>query len=527
MPRRIRSTRIRLCIVAATALTLNACAVSQNRQAPLQGAEGDSTPPLTQSYTSVAQHSTEVRRSAMYDFSSTDLDQSSDEPETLDEQSDSADADDLWEHMRAGFSLERPDDSRELQAEINWYARHPRFLERVSARANPYLHFVVERVEEKGFPLEIALLPVVESGFQPEARSPSDAAGLWQFIPGTGAHFGLKQNGWYDGRRDIYASTRAALDYLGQLNEQFDGDWLLALAAYNAGAGTVSRAIEKNQRNGRPTDFWSLDLPPQTREYVPKLLAITAIVADPVAFDVELEPVPNRRYLQRVKLNEPLDLDVAARLAGISLDEVKQLNPGFKTGTMAPNGPFHLLLPADKVDRFQTRLAELPGEERRSPTLARAASAHSPAKRTQVATAKPVAKQAKRTADEILRHTVAAGDTLWGIARKYGVSTVELTSWNRLDKRSSLQPGQRLQVSAAGSATKAGAASEAKLAAASQAGRSRAIRYTVRRGDSLWQISQRFRVTVSDLRQWNNIDGSADLQPGQRLRVYLDNSGQT
>ena len=435
MPRRILSTRIRLGIVAATALTLNACAVNSHRDVATAPDYGGGDAPVPQSYAATPQHSAAVRRSALYDLPSAGWDQTSDATDELAEQSEPPDAEDLWERLRAGFCLEHPDHSRQLQTEIDRYARHPRYLERVSERATPYLHFLVERVEEKGFPLEIALLPAVESAFQPEARSPSDAAGLWQFIPGTGAHFGLKQNGWYDGRRDIYASTRAALDYLGQLNEQFDGDWLLALAAYNAGAGTVSRAIEKNQRNGRPTDFWSLDLPPQTRAYVPKLLAISAIVADPVAYDVELEPVANRRYLQRVKLDAPVDLEVAARLAGISLDEVKQLNPGFKKGSMAPDGPFHLLLPADKASRFETRLAELPADQRRGSThhrVRKGETLEGVARRHGTIVAEPETGKPATPSASVPRHTVAAGDSLWGIARKYGVSTAQLASWNRL-----------------------------------------------------------------------------------------------
>ena len=211
----------------------------------------------------------------------------------MDHQHSQVAADDLWERVRSGFGLAHEVERSRVAVEAEMYSRDNGFLQRVSERAAPYLYHIVESVEDRKAPLELALLPIMESGFQPYAYSSGRAAGLWQFIPDTARHFGLEQNWWYDGRRDVYASTQAALEYLQLLNEQFHGDWLLALAAYNSGSGTVSRAIERNERAGRPTDFWSLDLPRETRMYVPRLLAISAIIADPASFGVDLEPIPN------------------------------------------------------------------------------------------------------------------------------------------------------------------------------------------------------------------------------------------
>ena len=208
---------------------------------------------------------------------------------------------DLWNRIRAGFQLEDMDHPR-IQRELNWYARHPEYMERVAERAQPYLHFIVEEFEKANIPSEIILLPIVESAFQPFAYSHGRAAGIWQFIPGTGRRFGLEQNWWYDGRRDVYASTMAAIKYLTSLNKQFDGDWMLALAAYNSGSGTVKRAIRRNKRQGKPTDFFSLHLPKETRAYAPKLMALKKLIANPEKYDMTIPSIPDEPYLARVKL---------------------------------------------------------------------------------------------------------------------------------------------------------------------------------------------------------------------------------
>ena len=270
---------------------------------------------------------------------------------------------DLWQRIRDGFTLEDTDHPR-LQRQLDWYVRHPAYMQRVAERATPYMYYVIETVEENNIPSELALLPIVESAFQPFAYSHGRAAGIWQFIPSTGRLYGLQQDWWYDGRRDVYASTQAAVAYLENLSREFDGDWMLALAAYNSGSGTVRKAIRRNKRRGKPTDFWSLDLPRETRAYVPKLLALKKLIADPAAFNLDLPAIPNEPYLAQVQLASQIDLARAAKLADISLDELYRLNPGYNRWATAPDGPHHLLIPRDNVDIFAENLKSLPPEQR-------------------------------------------------------------------------------------------------------------------------------------------------------------------
>jgi len=462
-------------------------------------------------------------------------------------------SDDLWERIRASFRLDHEVNRPRVAAEVEMYTRHQNYLARVGERAEPYLHYIVESIEQRGAPLELALLPVVESAFQPNAYSPGRAAGLWQFIPDTGRRFGLEQNWWYDGRRDVYASTQAALDYLELLRDQFDGDWLLALAAYNSGSGTVSRAIEKNRKAGRGTDFWSLDLPRETRSYVPRLLAISAIVSDPGAYGVDLVPITNEPYLARVDLDGQIDLGLAADLAGISLDDLYRYNPGFNRWATAPQGPHYLMLPVEKLDLFNEKLAQVPADERmrwdrylvrRGDTLGAIAQAHGTSvamlmdsnklKSTRLRVGQelliPVGSEAGvqvaakgggsagKTASAPTRgrkvvHTVQAGDTLWDIARQHGVTTRQIADWNRIALNDTLRRGQKL-ILWPGNAQAA--------APASPAATTQSIRYTVRSGDSLWAISKRFSVSVADLRDWNDLAAGQQLRPGQRLQVYLN-----
>ena len=234
------------------------------------------------------------------------------------------------------------------QADVNafrdWYLQHPRYLSTVTDRASSYLFLVMEELDKRKMPMELALLPMIESSYDPHAYSPAQAAGLWQFVPTTGREFNLRQTNWYDGRRDITASTKAAINYLNRLHDMFNGDWLLALAAYNAGEGTVSRAIERNQKLGLPTDYWNLPLPQETRDYVPKLLALSQVVSTPEAYGVNLTPIANEPYFEAVAINDRLDLTRVAAFANIDEDELIQLNPAFKK-RMTVDGPKQLLVP--------------------------------------------------------------------------------------------------------------------------------------------------------------------------------------
>ncbi|MBS3785862.1 MAG: transglycosylase SLT domain-containing protein, partial [Gammaproteobacteria bacterium] len=235
---------------------------------------------------------------------------------------------DVWDRIRAGFSLPAGDANR-VARERQRYIGLNDFWTAVSERASPYLFHITEEIDTRGLPMEVALLPIVESAYKPTAYSHGRAAGLWQFIPSTGRHFGLDQNWWYDGRRDVLASTDAALTYLTNLHELFDGDWLLAFAAYNAGQGTVARAIKRNEAAGKPTDYWSLSLPRETMQYVPRLLAARDIVLDPSAYGVALLPVNNQPALSVVELEHQFDLALAAELAGIDMEMLYALNPGY------------------------------------------------------------------------------------------------------------------------------------------------------------------------------------------------------
>ncbi len=468
---------------------------------------------------------------------------------------------DLWQRIRGGFGMSAEGHER-VQAELRWYADNQPYLDRVADRAEPYLHYIVEEIERRGLPSEIALLPIVESAFQPFAYSAGRAAGIWQFIPSTGRLFDLDQNWWYDGRRDIVASTNAALDYLQKLNGYFDGDWLLALAGYNAGAGNVMRAVRRNEKRGLATDFWSLDLPRETRSYVPRLLALRRLVARPDEHGIELRPIDDTEYFQTVELDSQIDLAMAAELAGIPIDELYRLNPGYNRWATAPEGPHRLVLPIENAERFAAELALVPRDElvswrrhriRPGETLGQIAARYRTTVRVlqQVNGVRghviragdhlliPVASQPKAayalSAEQRLKrlqetprgehkivHEVAAGDTLWDLSRRYGVSVHRLAKWNGLAPRDTLFPGQSLVIW-----QRAGARKAAYPVQSPREGRIQRVEYTVRRGDSLARIAARFRVQVSDLQRWNGLDPKKYLQPGQRITLFVDVTRQS
>ncbi len=265
--------------------------------------------------------------------------------------------DDLWARIKDGYAM--PDiESEYTAAHEEWYASRPDYVKRMVERSQKYLFHVVEEVQKRGMPTEIALLPMIESAFNPQANSRSHASGIWQFVPSTGKTFGLKQNWWVDNRRDVTAATGAALDYLQKLHGMF-GTWDLALAAYNAGEGTVQRAIDRNRRQGLPTDYQSLKLPPETRNYVPKLQAIKNIVSDPEKFGLTLNSIPNRPYFARVTTPKQIDARLAAQLAEISYEEFCSLNPSYNRPVITSTGEKHqILLPVWAADRFAENLAD-------------------------------------------------------------------------------------------------------------------------------------------------------------------------
>ena len=473
---------------------------------------------------------------------------------------------DLWSRMRAGFALHEHDHPR-IANDLAWYERHPRYMERVSERATPYLHLIVEELAAREMPMELALLPVVESAFQPFAYSHGRAAGIWQFIPGTGRRFGLQQTWWYDGRRDIGESTRAALDYLAYLHRFFDGDWLHALAAYNAGEGTVRRAIRRNQSAGRPTDYWSLDLPRETQGYVPKLLALSRLVNNPAAYGQFLPSIADEPYLTRIEIGSQIDLDLAAELAGLSIEQIYLYNPGYNRWATDPNGPHALMVPLNVAEQFQQNLASYPAGERINWTryqvksgdaLGPIAQRHKttvelirqvnnlrgntirvgdtliiPVARTDLnryrlsASQRLEAQQNRERKGNRVEHRVREGDTLWGISRQYGVGIQQLAQWNGMAPRDTLRPGTTLVIWTQQAQDRLSVLNPASFVHPFEQSTTRRIGYTVRNGDSLAAISQRFRVDVQSLREWNNLHGQRYLQPGQRLTLYVDVRSQS
>ncbi len=262
---------------------------------------------------------------------------------------------DLWQRLRLGFGM-RPSDNPRIETQVNWFSQHPNYLTQTVERSKRYLYHIVNEVQKRGMPTEIALLPMVESAYNPMAFSTSHASGIWQFVPATGKNFGLRQTSWYDGRRDVIAATNAALDYLNRLHDQF-GTWELTLAAYNCGEGCVQHAIAKNQRLGLPTDYQSLSLPAETRNYVPKLLALKQIVTNPTDAGVSLDDIPDQAYFTAVTLDQSMDVSVAAKLANMPIKDFISLNPAYNKPVIRSDTPTQLLLPVDKADAFSSNLS--------------------------------------------------------------------------------------------------------------------------------------------------------------------------
>lgn len=269
-------------------------------------------------------------------------------------------ADNLWDVLRQEFILPHYEDNPYVQEQINWIINHQDFLTRSATRAAPYLYYILQQVRKRHLPAELALLPMFESAYNPFAYSSAGAAGIWQMMPRTASGFGIKQNWWYDGRRDVVASTKAALDYLVYLGNFFEGNWLLSIGAYDAGEGTILTSIKKNVNIGAYTDFWSLPLPRETREYVPRLLALAAIIAHPEKYPLNFPFVRNAPYLAEVDVGRQINLRNAAELAGLSHKHLLQLNPGFNHSATDPTGPYRLVLPIENVEQFVENLGHLP-----------------------------------------------------------------------------------------------------------------------------------------------------------------------
>ena len=461
---------------------------------------------------------------------------------------------DLWQLTVANYGLGHIEHER-ITPHYQWYKKHPQYMNRVTTRASRYYHYMLHTALEQNLPAEIALLPIVESGFDPFAYSSGRASGAWQFIPATGLSFNLKQNWWYDGRRDITASTKAAHLYLTQLHKMFDGDWLLAIASYNGGQGTVLKAIKRNKKAGKPTDFWSLDLPRETMNYVPKLLAVAKVVSE-LAGTKTLHSIADEPYFEAVDVGSQIDLAQAAEMANITTDELYRLNPAYNQWATDPQGPHALLIPVAHLDTFKESLAQLPPSKRvawerykivpgdsllrlakryhvsvdllRSinnidgnlivagktlmiPIASKEAGAYTLSAAQRVINRQNQINKAQASAR--IDYKVKSGDSLWTIAKKYKVSVDQLASWNKIGTKSVLQIGQKLNIWPRGINANKLQASDAKVV--------KKLTYKVREGDNLSVIAKRYSVKVSDIQTWNK-SLTKYLQPGQNLSLFVN-----
>ncbi|MFZ3617616.1 murein transglycosylase D [Leclercia barmai] len=390
---------------------------------------------------------------------------------------------DLWVSIGDELKMGIPENSR-IREQKQKYLSNKSYLHDVTLRAEPYMYWIAGQVKKRNMPMELVLLPIVESAFDPHATSGAKAAGLWQIIPSTGRNYGLKQTRNYDARRDVVASTTAALDMMQRLNKMFDGDWLLTVAAYNSGEGRVLKAMKANKARGKPTDFWSLPLPRETKLYVPKMLALSEIFKNSKQYGVQLPTSDESRALARVRINNPVELRQVADMAGISVTKLKAFNAGVKGSTLGNSGPKYVLVPQKHAEQLRVSLAA--GEIE--------------------------AVQSTLIADNTLLNSrsyqVRTGDTLSGIASRLGVSTKDLQQWNKL-RGSSLKVGQNLTIGAGNSAQRL-------------ANNSDSITYRVQKGDSLSSIAKRHGVNIKDVMRWNS--DTDNLQPGDRITLFVKNN---
>jgi membrane-bound lytic murein transglycosylase D len=395
---------------------------------------------------------------------------------------------DLWVRIRRGFRI--PDlETKLAENRTLWYANQPDYFDRMAQRSSRYLYHIVEEIERRDMPTELALLPFVESAFVPEAISSAKAAGLWQFIPSTGKTYELEQNMWLDERRDVVESTRAALDYLQKLYDQF-GDWHLALAAYNWGEGAVSRAIAKNQRARKPAGYTDLRMPNETQYYVPKLQAIKNIVSDPGRYGVVLPKIDDTPYFVAVHKTRDIDVHTAARLAELDVDEFLALNPSFNRPVIVGAGGAKLLLPAKSVDRFHANLAAWD------------------------ATGQPLASWTV--------YKMTPADTLAAVARRVGISEEKLREANRIPPRYVISAGSTILIPRDETMESDIPADslDARFALVPEQSNLRKVTYRVRRGDTLFSVARRYRVDEKDVIVWNHLTAPT-LFAGQRLELTV------
>ena len=391
---------------------------------------------------------------------------------------------DVWNEVRRGMKLKIPNNSR-VDGQVDYLLRKKSFLDSMQRNARPYLYEVVTELKRRRMPMELALLPAIESGYRTTAYSHSGAAGIWQFIRSTGDYYGLKRNRLIDMRRDPYASTQAALDYLQYLHRFFDGDWELAIAAYNGGEGTVSRAQKANAARGLKTDFWSLSLRQETMDYVPRLLAISKIMKNPGKYGYTVYRIPQTRVLSTVTTTRAIDLKEAARRSDMDANAFAALNARYVRHVTEPGKSNTIIVPRHKYSQFTTALAGLPEAQ------------------TETFFSRVAAKSEKRKSKTVT-HKVRKGETLSGIARDYGVSVASIKEANNL-RSNSIRIGQTLKVSGTSKSS-------------SRTAGTKATTHTVKSGDSLYAIAKQYGASVDQIRRDNNIKGN-NIRIGQKLRI--------
>ncbi|RYY75637.1 MAG: LysM peptidoglycan-binding domain-containing protein [Gammaproteobacteria bacterium] len=393
----------------------------------------------------------------------------------------------VWERIRTGYGLPETSNSA-VDAQVNFYTKNRTYFYKVTQQSEPFIHYVVSEMQANGMPLELALLPFIESSYNPVAASANNM-GMWQFGAATGRNFGLKQNRWYDGRKDVVASTDAAIRLLKKLYARFDNDWLLAVAAYNAGDGSIQQAIDKNRRAGKPTDFWSLPLNKTTRGYIPQLLALSKIVAKPEAYDFKLYPIADVPYFVKVNVDSQINLADAAKSSSLDSALLKKLNAGFHSWLTDPSEPRDVLVPVEAAANFRLQLDSLPKI--------------------------PVQTIVNNPGEPNTYHTVKSGENLWSIARAENTSVNTLIKLNNLDPKSALKPGQKLILAGQSVAQEVKEVKTQKKAS-----------YTIKAGDTLGQIAAKHDISVKQIMEWNKIKDETSIRPNQELIVMAEPTNQ-